>query len=77
MFKLTEEMIQEIEEKVNNGLKDVNDGMKERLIAVGFYTQWACVDVCNIVINIEDSKVVVIDPIKTYDDEEEDEEDDW
>jgi hypothetical protein len=78
MFKLTEEMIKEIEEKVNTGLNDVNNGMKERLIAAGCYNEYSFFEVCSVIINIEDSKVAVIDPIKSCacDDEEEEEEED-
>ncbi|MDD4588940.1 MAG: hypothetical protein PHG06_00725 [Parabacteroides sp.] len=74
-FKLTAEMIQQIEEKVNNGLVDINDGMKERLIAANCYNPLSRISVCWITIDIEDSKVRVIDPIQSYDDDEEDEED--
>lgn len=72
-FKLTPEMIAEIEEKVNKGLEDVNNGMKERLVNAGCYTEWSFVSVCEIGITIEDLKVSVIEPIQTYDDEEEEE----
>lgn len=75
-FKLTPEMIKEIEEKVNRIIADVNNGMKERLVAAGCYSEWACVVACEITVNIEDQKVNVIDSIKT-DDYEDDDNDTW
>jgi hypothetical protein len=75
MFKLTEEMIKEIEEKVNNGLDEVNDGMKERLMADNCYNKYSFFAACWITIDIEDAKVKVIDPIESYDEDEEDDED--
>lgn len=72
-FKLTEEMISEIEEKVNSGLSEVRNGMKERLVKAGCYTEWSFVTVCEIGIEIETERVIVTDPIPTYDDDEEEE----
>lgn len=72
-FKLTEEMIAEIEEKVNKGLDDVNNGMKDRLISAGCYNEDSFFAACWITIDISDGKVQVIDPIETYDEDEEEE----
>ena len=77
-FKLTEEIIKQIEEKVNKGLADVDNGMKERLIASGCYNRESFFTACWVAINIEDSTVTVIEPIHSYDDVEDDDEfDDW
>lgn len=73
-FKLTDEMIREIEEKVNKGLEDVNDGMKERLIAANCYNPESFFSACWIIIDINDSKVTVIDPLPNYVNEEDDDE---
>lgn len=64
-FKLTEEISKQIEEKVNKGLADVNNGMKERLISSGCYNRVSFFTACWVAINIEDSKVTVIDPVST------------
>lgn len=61
MFKLTEEVIKEIEEKVNKNLIDVNNGI---------YNEDSFFAACWIIINIEDGEVQVIDPIDSYDDDE-------
>lgn len=74
-FRLTHEMIQEIEDHVNNMIQEVNNGMKERLVKAGCYTEWACVEACCITINIEDLKVNVSNPVRSYEDEEEEEDD--
>jgi hypothetical protein len=71
MFKLSEEMINEIEEKVNTMLKDVRGGMKERLVKAGCYNEFASVTVCEISIEIETEKVIVHDPIQYSEDNEE------
>jgi len=71
-FKLSEEMIHEIEEKVNNGLAEVNNGMKERLSHLSdpfFVAGW-------ITINVRSERVNIIDPIQ-YDEEDEDYEYDY
>jgi len=52
MFKLTEEVIKEIEEKVNKNLIDVNNGI---------YNEDSFFAACWIIINIEDGEVQVID----------------
>lgn len=69
-FKLTDEMIKQIEDKVNKGLIDVNNGMKERLIAAGCYDECSFLPVCWVTIDIGDSKARVIDPIRSCDSEE-------
>lgn len=74
-FKLTEEMIAKIEEKINKGLTDVRSGMKERLVEAGCYSEWAFCSVCEIGIEIETERVIVTDPLPTYDDDEEEEDD--
>jgi hypothetical protein len=74
-FKLTEEMIKEIEEKVNARLEEVK-GMKERLINAGCYNDWSFFAACWITIDIENSKIKVIDPIKSDDDDDDEEEED-
>lgn len=70
MFKLTEEMIKEIEEKVNKNLIDVNNGMNERILDTGYYNEDSFFAACWVIINIEDRNVQVIDPIDSYDDDE-------
>lgn len=75
LFKLTAEMIEQIEEKVNKGLADVNNGMKERIISAGCYNDYYFFAACWITIGINDSRVQVIDPIKSYDEDEDDEDD--
>jgi hypothetical protein len=77
MFKLTEEMIKEIEEKVN-GLVNEVPAMKERLVKAGCYTPFSSVSVCEVSICIETGKVIVHDPISYSDDDEDnEEEDEW
>lgn len=75
-FKLTDEMIKSIEEKVNNGLVDVNSGMKDRLIAAGCYNECSFFAACWVTIDIENSNVMVIDPIRDLYDEDEDDDKD-
>lgn len=70
-FKLTEEMIKQIEEKVNEVMTDIRSGMKERLIQCGGYAEYTFVTACEIAIRIENEKVIVTDPIQSCDDEEE------
>lgn len=74
-FKLSPAMIAEIEDKVNNCLDDVKNGMKERLVAAGCYTEWAYVAACELTVGIENHKVNVIDPMTS--DDSEDEEETW
>ena len=65
MFKLTDEMIEKIEETVNKGLEDVHSGMKERLIKANCYNEYSFFPVCWVTMDIEDGKVKIIDPIKS------------
>jgi hypothetical protein len=66
-FKLTPEMIVEIEEKVNNCLDDVHNGMKERLS----HLCDPSITACWVIVNVFSENVNVIDPIQSYEDEEE------
>lgn len=70
-FKLTDEMIQQIEDKVNNILDTDLGGMKEELIKAGCYTPCTSVTVCEIEITLENKNVIVTDPTPIYDEDEE------
>lgn len=70
-FKLTEEMITEIEAKVNTVMEAVHSGMKDRLIESGCYTEFASVAACEIHIKLENEEVIVTPPIGLSDDDKE------
>jgi hypothetical protein len=67
MFKLTDKMIKEIESKVNKGF---DDGIIERCSDL---PDGSFVTMCEIIIDVCSGNVAVIDPVKTYDDDEDEE----
>jgi hypothetical protein len=72
-FKLTEELIKEIEDKVNNTLSYIDNGVKESLS----HLENPSFTVCWLIVDVNSGNVNVIDPIFTEDEEEDEEDNEW